>query len=68
MDLNKRFQSGKRRRLLWILGGLLFVIILAIVIPIAIILPKRARSTTHILLPLYIYPTNSSSWQPLYDA
>ena len=67
MDHSK--YSGKRPRYFWILIALIIlIIILAIVVPLAVILPKKKQSKTTVIVPLYIYPENNSTWAPLYNA
>jgi hypothetical protein len=68
MDLKKT--SRKRsKRCIFISIAVAIAVIIAIVIPLAVLIPKRKHHTTaSVLLSLYIYPSNSSSWQPLYDA
>jgi flagellar basal body-associated protein FliL len=70
MDHSK--STRKRRRhciLLWVLIALL-VFILAAVVPMAVLLPrdKKASHKSSVMLPLYIYPHDNSTWQPLYDS
>jgi len=44
-------------------------IIVVIVVPCAILIPRSHRApAATILLPLYIYPDANSTWGPLYDA
>ena len=67
MDHSK--YSGKRRWYIWIAILLIvFIILLAIVVPLAVILPKRKHSKATVIVPLYIYPENNSTWAPLYNA
>ncbi|RAH41110.1 spherulation-specific family 4 protein [Aspergillus brunneoviolaceus CBS 621.78] len=44
------------------------VVIVVIVVPCAVILTRKKHHAkqTNVLYPLYIYPTNSSTWSPLY--
>lgn len=47
------------------------VVIIVIVVPIAVILSRKKHTTEYgamLIVPLYIYPTSASSWQPLYNA
>ncbi|GLA19209.1 hypothetical protein AnigIFM62618_006878 [Aspergillus niger] len=45
------------------------VIIIVIVVPCAVILTrKHGGEKTNVLFPLYIYPTNDSTWDPLYES
>ncbi|TWU71438.1 hypothetical protein ED733_002676 [Metarhizium rileyi] len=63
-----------RRHSKWFWLGIvaIVVVVVAIAVPLAVvILPQRNRNdrpATNILIPLYIYPLNESSWSPLYDA
>jgi len=63
-----RTKSVKRPWCLVISIALILFIIIAIVVPLAVILPKRAHhhQTSSILLPLYIYPSTNTTWSPLY--
>jgi len=46
----------------------IILIIIAIAVPLAVILPKRKHhQTSAVLIPLYIYPSTNTSWSPLYD-
>lgn len=59
----------------WVaIGVLLAVIIVAIVTPLATLLPSDtneaaapAGQPASVLFPLYIYPETNSSWAPLYQ-
>ncbi|GFN11452.1 hypothetical protein AtubIFM55763_004889 [Aspergillus tubingensis] len=45
------------------------VIIIVIVVPCAVLLTrKHGGEKTNVLFPLYIYPTNDSTWDPLYES
>jgi hypothetical protein len=67
MDLKSPARWSRRRLFISIFAALL--IILAVVIPLAVILPRRGGHVTpSVLLSLYIYPSTNTSWLPLYDA
>jgi flagellar basal body-associated protein FliL len=70
MDHSKSTRRRRRRCiLLWILIALL-VFILAAVVPMAVLLPRDKKTSykSSVMLPLYIYPHDNSTWQPLYDS
>jgi hypothetical protein len=67
MDLKKRPSRWSRKCRL-ITAAVVLVVILAVVIPLAVLLPKKHMFNTSVLLSLYIYPQNDSSWAPLYQA
>jgi len=46
----------------------LTILIIGIVVPFAVILPRREYPKPDVLFPLYIYPQNNNTWRPLYDA
>lgn len=48
----------------------LIAIIIIIAVPLAILIPKKnkGKHDASILLPLYIYPKDNSTWAPLYNA
>jgi hypothetical protein len=55
----------------WVIGvavAILIAIIIAIVVPLAVLLPKKnhPKHDASVLLPLYIYPKDNSTWAPLY--
>lgn len=60
----------KRPLVLAVAAAATVAVLIAIIVPLAVLLPKKKGKSNHsvIILPLYIYPTNSSSWQPLYDS
>jgi anti-sigma-K factor RskA len=71
MDLEKTSQrTWWQRWRIYILAAIAIVIIVVIVVPLAVILPRRHHSTpaATVMLPLYIYPSNESVWDPLYQA
>ncbi|EFX04914.1 spherulin 4-like cell surface [Grosmannia clavigera kw1407] len=74
MNLEKHLpQKWRHSKWLWILLAIIaIIIIIVIVVPLAVLLPRNNRHHKHlstsVLLPLYIYPTNSSTWSPLYEA
>ena len=44
-------------------------IVIAVVVPLAVILPKKSKGNdTTVMLPLYIYPKENATWAPLYEA
>jgi hypothetical protein len=53
-----------------IIAAVVVAIIIAIVAPLAVILPKKGHhgQKATIILPLYIYPTDTTTWSPLYNA
>ncbi|KAF2017683.1 spherulin 4-like cell surface protein [Aaosphaeria arxii CBS 175.79] len=52
-----------------IIAGVTIAILIAIIVPLAVILPKRGRKhDATVILPLYIYPDETSTWNPLYDS
>ncbi|PYH91622.1 hypothetical protein BO71DRAFT_358977 [Aspergillus ellipticus CBS 707.79] len=64
--------SLKRPRRPWCIAisiALVLVVIIVIVVPCAVILTRKTHGErTNVLFPLYIYPTNDSTWDPLYDS
>lgn len=62
--------SGRRSWCLPLSIAAIILIIIAIIVPLAVILPRKGHNghKSTVILPLYIYPDNSSSWSPLYDA
>jgi hypothetical protein len=65
-----RRKQSKRSKCLTIAGVILFLVILAIVIPLAVILPRKKQSKglkSTAIIPLYIYP-EAGAWDPLYEA
>lgn len=60
----------KRKWFIGVATAVIVAIIIAIVVPLAVILPKKGKSKQDatVLLPLYVYPTNTSSWDPLYKS
>lgn len=64
------YRQRKWTRLWWIFGILAVVAILVVIIvPLAVILPRRHHSQgliSTVLVPLYIYPV-SDAWEPLYE-
>ncbi|KAL4902077.1 hypothetical protein BDW74DRAFT_158987 [Aspergillus multicolor] len=61
------------RRRWWVTIGVAaaLIIILAIVLPCALILPNRGGDkgvSASVIFPLYIYPETNATWGPLYDA
>ncbi|CAL3969703.1 hypothetical protein PZA11_007708 [Diplocarpon coronariae] len=65
------FLSATRKRNQYnaVAAAFVIAIIIAVVVPLAIILPNKEDTgrKTSILLPLYIYPATSTTWSPLYD-
>jgi hypothetical protein len=70
----EKFVPQPRHRSKWfwpVIAAILVIVIIAIVVPLAVILPKKNASSppsTAVIVPLYLYPLNDSSWAPLYDA
>jgi flagellar basal body-associated protein FliL len=69
---NMDYSNASRRRRfripIFILIALV-VFVLAAVVPMAVLLPKKGKEHKRsVILPLYIYPHDNSTWQPLYDA
>ncbi|KAJ5949880.1 hypothetical protein N7454_001464 [Penicillium verhagenii] len=58
----------------WCLAGLItaiLVVIIVIVVPLAVILPKKNAhkgKASKVLYPVYVYPTTNTTWDPLYEA
>lgn len=48
----------------------ILTLIIAIVVPLAVLLPKRGRARLQaaVILPLYIYPATNASWAPLFSS
>jgi ABC-type sugar transport system permease subunit len=46
------------------------LVLIIIIVPLAIVLPrqKSKKPGASIILPLYIYPVDNSSWVPVHDA
>lgn len=67
-------RKGSPARRPWCLTITLFiivVIIVVIVVPCAVLIPKHHHTKgekSTILFPLYIYPTDNSTWDPLFAA
>ncbi|KAF7533151.1 hypothetical protein G7054_g7336 [Neopestalotiopsis clavispora] len=73
MNLQEKLpKAWRRKRWFWgLIGAVLLVVIIVIVVPIAVIFSRKNHKTTYgamLIVPLYIYPTTASTWQPLYDA
>jgi hypothetical protein len=60
----------KRPLFIGIVVAATVAIIIAIVVPLAVIVPKKGKSRhdATIMLPLYIYPKENATWGSLYDA
>jgi len=63
-------RNSKRWRLFAIIFALASAALVALIVPLAVILPrpkypKSFKST--VIVPLYIYPENGSSWDPLFN-
>ena len=62
----------KRPRRPWCIAiavALALVVIIVIVVPCAVILTRKNHGEkTNVLFPLYIWPTNDTTWDPLYDS
>lgn len=45
-------------------------VLIAIIVPLAILIPRRKGhgKKSSVLLPLYIYPENNATWDPLLTA
>lgn len=68
-DLLPKRRLQRRSRWFWPGVAAAVVIIVAIAVPLGIILPKRNRPPgASIILPLYVYPHNNTTWKPVYDA
>lgn len=66
-----RTKSSSRRKWcisIFVAAAIIFVIV--IVVPLAVILPRKKHNAlkANLIVPLYIYPTNLSLWEPLYNA
>lgn len=73
MNLQEKLpKAWRRKRWFWgFIGAVVAVVIIVIVVPIAVILSRKKHTTEYgamLIVPLYIYPTSASSWQPLYNA
>lgn len=62
--------SRRRNWYIAITTAVIAAIILAIIVPLAVLVPEKRGSgqRSSVLLPLYIYPETNSSWNPLFDA
>ncbi|RAK95347.1 spherulation-specific family 4 protein [Aspergillus ibericus CBS 121593] len=62
----------KRPRRPWCIAiaiAIALVVIIVIVVPCAVILTRKNHGKkTNVLFPLYIWPTNDTTWDPLYDS
>ncbi|KAM7217683.1 spherulin 4-like cell surface protein [Rhypophila decipiens] len=63
-------QRGKR---FWglVAAAVVLLVILAIAVPLAVVLPRNKRQAPppgSIILPLYIYPHDNTTWSPVYEA
>ncbi|PWY90402.1 hypothetical protein BO94DRAFT_565046 [Aspergillus sclerotioniger CBS 115572] len=62
----------KRPRRPWCIAiavAIALVVIIVIVVPCAVILTRKNHGEkTNVLFPLYIWPTNDTTWDPLYDS
>jgi flagellar basal body-associated protein FliL len=67
-------QKGKRSKLFWaLIAAAVVAVIIVIVVPLAVLLPRRNQQqertpSANIIIPLYLYPLNETSWKPVYDA
>ena len=61
-------QFFKRPLGIAILAIVVVIILIVIIVPLAVLLPKKGKHNATILLPLYIYPSTSTTWKPLYDS
>ena len=57
----------------WFIGvasAIAIAVVIAIVVPLAVVLPKKGKGeqAATIILPLYIYPKDNSTWSPLYNS
>ncbi|CAO2653669.1 Nn.00g030800.m01.CDS01 [Neocucurbitaria sp. VM-36] len=57
----------------WFIGvasAIVIAVIIAIIVPLAVILPKKGKGkhSATIILPLYIYPKDNTTWTPLYNS
>jgi hypothetical protein len=73
MNLEKNLpKTWMRKKWLWgAIGAVVLIVILAVVVPLAVVLPRKNRHRVPratVILPLYIYPLNDSSWSPVFDA
>ena len=67
----KRRRHGKMGKRFWLLlGAVVLVVTVATAVPLAVLLPKKHDKppTGSIMLPLYIYPHDNSTWGPVYEA
>lgn len=73
-QLRRRHFWQRRDRRSWWLGGVAAVLLLtlALAVPLAVVLPKKKDPgpppPASVILPLYIYPNDSTTWSPVYEA
>ncbi|KAF2126989.1 hypothetical protein P153DRAFT_433463 [Dothidotthia symphoricarpi CBS 119687] len=59
----------KRPVFIGVAVAVVIILILVIAIPLAVLLPKKGKNhNASVLLPLYIYPDDNSTWAPLYES
>ncbi|KAF1850682.1 uncharacterized protein K460DRAFT_301972 [Cucurbitaria berberidis CBS 394.84] len=60
----------KRPWFIGIAAAVVIAIIIAIVVPLAVVLPKKGKGKhdATVIVPLYIYPKDNSTWAPLYNS
>jgi NADH:ubiquinone oxidoreductase subunit 6 (subunit J) len=72
MNLEEKLPRSRRRtKWFWPVLAVIAVLILAvIVVPVAIVVPKQSFKSAgaSVILPLYIYPIDNSSWGPVHTA
>jgi cellulose synthase/poly-beta-1,6-N-acetylglucosamine synthase-like glycosyltransferase len=66
--LPKRWHRTKWFRPL--VAAVILLILIAIAVPLAVLIPKNRSkpSAATVILPLYIYPLDATSWKPVYNA
>jgi hypothetical protein len=62
--------SYKRPCVIGIVSAIIVVLIIAVVVSLAVVLPKQGKAGRHasVILPLYIYPETNASWAPLFSS
>jgi uncharacterized membrane protein len=62
--------SPRRKWCISIAVAAIIIIVIVIVVPLAVILPRKKHNAqkANVVVPLYIYPTSTNLWDPLYNA
>jgi len=67
----RRWQAKMGKRFWLFVAAVVLVVIVATAVPLAILLPRNSDKppvTGSIMLPLYIYPHDNTTWGPVYEA